>query len=81
MESRRDSAEANVKAILKEAVEAARVLVAGGAEVGAGLKRADAVREAGLQMLDRLFPDFGPGDSATWDRRRWLMRRSGYLMH
>jgi hypothetical protein len=68
MESKRDSAEANAKLILKEAVEASRVLVAGGSEVGAGLKRADAVREAGLQMLDRLFPDFGPGDSAAWDR-------------
>ena len=68
MESKRDSAEANAKLILKEAVETARVLVAGGAEVGAGLKRADAVREAGLQMLDRLFPDFGPGDSATWEK-------------
>jgi hypothetical protein len=53
MESKRDSAEANAKLILKEAVESANVLVAGGAEVGAGLKRADAVREAGLQMLDR----------------------------
>jgi limonene-1,2-epoxide hydrolase len=68
MESKRDSAEANAKSIVKEAVETARVLVAGGAEVGAGLKRADAVREAGLQMLDRLFPDFGPGDSATWEK-------------
>ena len=68
MESKRDSAEANAKLILKEAVDAARVLVAGGNEVGAGLKRADAVREAGLQMLDRLFPDFGPGDSATWEK-------------
>ncbi|MDE5461349.1 BREX system P-loop protein BrxC [Bradyrhizobium sp. CSS354] len=68
MESKRDSAETNAKLILKEAVEAARVLVAGGAEVGAGLKRADAVREAGLQMLDRMFPDFGPGDSATWEK-------------
>ena len=68
MESKRDSAEANAKLILKEAVDAARVLVAGGAEVGAGLKRLDAVREAGLQMLDRLFPDFGPGDSATSEK-------------
>ncbi|WMT75399.1 BREX system P-loop protein BrxC [Bradyrhizobium sp. Ash2021] len=68
MESKRDSAEANAKLILKEAVDAARVLVAGGNEVGAGLKRADAVREAGLQMLDRLFPDFGPGDSAAWEK-------------
>lgn len=68
MESKRDSAEANAKLILKEAVDAARALVAGGAEVGAGLKRSDAVREAGLQMLDRLFPDFGPGDSATWEK-------------
>jgi hypothetical protein len=68
MESKRDSAEANAKLILKEAVKAAGVLVAGGSEVGAGLKRADAVREAAIQMLDRLFPDFGPGDSATWDR-------------
>ncbi len=68
MESKRDSAESNAKLILKEAVEAARVNVAGGNEVGAGLKRSDAVRDAGLQMLDRLFPDFGPGDSATWEK-------------
>ncbi len=68
MESKRDSAEANAKQILKEAVADAKVLVAGGNEVGAGLKRADAVREAGLQMLDRLFPDFGPGDNASWER-------------
>jgi hypothetical protein len=68
MESKRDSAEADAKLILKEAVDSARVLVAGGNEVGAGLKRADALREAGLQMLDRLFPDFGPGDSAAWEK-------------
>jgi hypothetical protein len=37
MESRRDSAETNAKLILKEAVDAARVLVAGGTDVGAGL--------------------------------------------
>ena len=68
MEAKRDSAEATAKLILKEALEDAKVIVAGGNEVGAGLKRADAVREAALQMLDRLFPDFGPGDSAAWDR-------------
>jgi hypothetical protein len=68
MESKRDAAESNAKLILKEAVDSARVLVAGGNEVGAGLKRSDAVRDAGLQMLDRLFPDFGPGDSAAWEK-------------
>ena len=79
MELKRDSAESNAKLILKEAVDAARVYVAGGNEVGAGLKRSDAVRDAGLQMLDRLFPDFGPGDSAN-GRRRWPMPRSEFPM-
>jgi hypothetical protein len=68
MESKRDTAETQAKLILEEAVAAARVLVAGGSEVGAGLKRADAVQKAGIRMLDSLFPEFALGDSAAWDK-------------
>jgi hypothetical protein len=52
MESSRARAEDAAKAILREAVEKAQVLVAGGAEVGIGLSRADAVREAATRVLD-----------------------------
>jgi hypothetical protein len=56
------------KAILREAVAKAQVLVAGGAEVGDGLSRADAVREAATRVLDRLYPEFALADHAAWDR-------------
>src|SRR5205823_304524 len=68
MESRREREEATAKAILREAVDEAQVLVAGGAEVGIGLVRADAVREAANRVLDRLYPEFGAADHAGWDR-------------
>jgi hypothetical protein len=45
IESSHTRAEDLAKALLREAVEKAQVLVAGGAEVGSGLSRADAVRE------------------------------------
>ncbi|MFC7538788.1 hypothetical protein ACFQU2_04035 [Siccirubricoccus deserti] len=57
MQSRLERAEQVAKAILRDAVERGQVLVAGGAEVGAGLPRADAVREAAQCGLDRLYTD------------------------
>jgi hypothetical protein len=69
MESTRSRNEETAKAILREAVEKAEVLVAGGAaEVGDGLRRADAVREAATRVLDRLYPEFAIADYAAWDR-------------
>jgi hypothetical protein len=68
MESTRGRAEETAKAILREAVERAQVIVAGGAEIGDGLKRADAVREAATRVLDRLYPEFAVADYAAWDR-------------
>ena len=68
MQSRLDRAEEIAKAILREAVDKAQVLVAGGAEVGAGLSRADAVKEGALRVLDRLYPEFGAADVLGWDR-------------
>ncbi len=68
MESSHAHAEDAAKAILREAIEKAQVLVAGGAEVGIGLSRADAVREAATRVLDRLYPEFAVADHAGWDR-------------
>ena len=68
MESTRVRDEETAKAILREAVERAQVLVAGGAEVGDGLSRADAVRAAANRVLDRLYPEFAVADHAGWDR-------------
>jgi hypothetical protein len=70
MESSHTHAEGLAKAILREAVDGAQVLVAGGAEVGVGggLSRADAVREAATRVLDRLYPKFAVADYAGWDR-------------
>jgi hypothetical protein len=68
MKSRLDAAEERAKEILREAVNNAQVFVAGGAEVGAELSRADAVRDGALRVLDRLYPDFGAADVLGWDR-------------
>ncbi|MGD9617796.1 MAG: hypothetical protein AB7H90_21850 [Alphaproteobacteria bacterium] len=68
MESTRGRNEDTAKAILREAVERAQVLVAGGAEVGDGLSRADAVREAAIRVLDRLYPEFAVADHPAWGR-------------
>jgi hypothetical protein len=68
MQSRLDRAQEIAKAILREAVDKAQALVAGGAEVGAGLSRADAVKEGALRVLDRLYPEFGAADVLGWDR-------------
>jgi hypothetical protein len=68
MESRREKADATAKAILTETVGKARVLLAGGAEIGAGQQRADAVKEAASRVLDRLYPQFAAGDHAAWDK-------------
>jgi hypothetical protein len=68
MESSHARAEETAKVILRDAVDKAQVLVAGGAEVGIGLTRADAVREAANRVLDRLYPEFAAADHAGWDR-------------
>lgn len=68
MQSRHERAEQLAKTILREAVDQARVLVAGGAEVGAGVSRADAVKEGALRVSDRLFTEFGSADLLGWDR-------------
>jgi hypothetical protein len=68
MESRRDSAKRSAEEILAEAVAKAQVLVAGGAEVGIGLSRADALKDAATRVLDRLYPEFLVADHAGWDR-------------
>jgi hypothetical protein len=68
MESSHARAEETAKGILREAVEKGQVLVARGAEVGNGLSRADAIREAATRVLDRLYPEFAVADHAGWDR-------------
>jgi hypothetical protein len=68
MESSHARAEELAKAILRNAVEEADVLVAGGAEVGSGLSRADAIRDAATRVLDRLYPDFALADHVGWER-------------
>ena len=68
MEAKLAAAEKATKTILSEAVRAAQVLVAGGAEVGAGQPRAEAVLAAAARVLDRLYPDFGVADNGAWDR-------------
>ncbi len=44
------------RTILAEAVAEAKVMVAGGAEIGAGQTRAEAVQAAASRVLDRLYP-------------------------
>ena len=68
MDTKRERAEKAAEAILAEAVAEARVLIAGGAEVGAGKPRAEAVLEAARRMLDRVYPEFGTADHERWDR-------------
>jgi hypothetical protein len=68
MKARLDGAEERAKEILREAVSKAQLLVAGGAEVGAGLSRTDTVKEGALRVLDRLYPDFAAADVLGWDR-------------
>jgi len=68
MEAKLAAADKTMRAILSEAVREAKVLVAGGAEVGAGATRAEAVLAAGARVLDRLYPEFGTADHAAWDR-------------
>ncbi|HEY8874683.1 MAG TPA: hypothetical protein VIM52_16750, partial [Stellaceae bacterium] len=68
MESHHAREEETAKAILRDALEKAQVFVAGGAEVGVDLARADALREAATRVLDRLYPEFTAADHAGWDR-------------
>lgn len=66
MQGRLEQAQRLAAEILTEAVEQAKVMVAGGAEVGAGKGRADAVREAAQRVLDRLYPEFKSADHTGW---------------
>lgn len=68
MQSRLERAEQTAKAILRDAVSKAQLLLAGGAEVGAGMSRADAVKDGALRVLDRLYPEFSAADVLGWDR-------------
>ena len=68
MQSRLERAEQTAKAILRDAVSKAQLLLAGGAEVGAGMSRADAVKDGALRVLDRLYPEFVAADMLGWDR-------------
>ena len=66
METKLSQAARLAEEILSEAVAQAPVLLAGGAEVGAGAKRAEAVTDAAGRVLDRLYPQFATGDHAAW---------------
>ncbi|HWL82092.1 MAG TPA: BREX system P-loop protein BrxC [Roseomonas sp.] len=68
MQARLDRAQLTANEILAEAVADAKVLIAGGREIGIGQSRADAVKDAAQQVLDRLYPDFATADHAGWDR-------------
>lgn len=68
MQTRLERAQTAAREILSEAISQGKVLLAGGAEIGAALSRADAVKEAAQRVLDRLYPDFRPADHAGWDR-------------
>lgn len=66
MQSRADRAKAGAKAILKEAVEKAKVVQAGGAIVSG--EPADAVKNAAGKALARLYPQFSDADHAGWGK-------------
>jgi hypothetical protein len=66
MEAKLAAAQKTAHGILTEAVNSGLVLLAGGAEIGAGQTRSDAVLGAAGRVLDRLYPDFGVGDHASW---------------
>lgn len=68
MASRHNAAEATASSILRDAVQCARILIAGGAEIGGGQSRSDAVKEAARRVLDRLYPDFQAGDHQNWEK-------------
>lgn len=66
MQARLDRAQKLAEEILREAVESARVMVAGGSEVGTGHSRADAVKEAAGRALTRLYKSFDAADHTGW---------------
>jgi hypothetical protein len=68
MQVRLDRAQQTANEILVEAVADAKLLIAGGREIGIGESRADAVKDAAQQVLDRLYPDFAVADHPAWDR-------------
>ncbi len=68
MDARLERARRTASEILNEAVADAKLLIAGGAEIGAGQTRAEAVKEAGQRVLDRLYPDHGLADQLGWDK-------------
>ena len=68
MEAKLAAAQKTARAILAEAISDAKVMVAGGAEIGAGQTRAEAIVAAAGRVLDRLYPEFGTSDHANWER-------------
>jgi hypothetical protein len=68
MQSRSRKAQAAAKEIIREAVNQARVIQAGGKLIG-GVP-ADAVKTAANNALARLYPQFVDGDHSGWDKVR-----------
>src|SRR5690606_22058566 len=67
MESRASRAEKEVGTILGEAVAKAQIVHAGGTVVG-GTNLADALKNAALNSLARLYPQFGDADHPGWEK-------------
>ena len=68
MQSRSRKAQAAAKEIIREAVNQARVIQAGGKLIG-GVS-VDAVKTAANNALARLYPHFADGDHSGWDKVR-----------
>jgi hypothetical protein len=68
MESRRNTAELAAKSILRDAVQKARLVIAGGAEIGSSVSRSEAVKDAAQRVLVRLYPEFPAGDHPDWEK-------------
>lgn len=72
MESRKVHAEARLAALLRTTREGARVLLGGAKEIahptGAEDPFVATVKDAGVEAIQRLFPQFGDADHAAWDK-------------
>ena len=68
MQSRVNKAQTDAKEIIRESVDQARVLQAGGKLISGA--PADAVKEAATNAFARLYPQFADGDHAGWDKVR-----------
>ena len=68
MQSRANKAQSAAKEIIRESVDQARVMQAGGKLISGA--PADAVKEAATNALARLYPQFADGDHAGWDKVR-----------